>query len=61
MSIEKKLLDILVANQPASTTPNKRVYVSEHLEWKIPIGNNHTASIVLDMDAYETLLERVNE
>ena len=58
--IELKLLKLLVMYQPAQETPSTREYVSDHLEWTIPIGNDHTASIVLDIDAYNALLERVN-
>jgi len=52
--MEKQLKDFLKDLTPF-TTPIKREYVGEHIEFIIGIGNDETATITMSKEAFETL------
>lgn len=53
--METKLLE-LIKDIPASDAPFRVEFVSPHFEFLIPIGRDHTASITMDSDSYNALV-----
>lgn len=57
----EQLLNSLLLLEPLHTAPAKKELFGKWYETIVAIGDDHTATILIDSDAYYALLERNNK